>query len=378
LRGKLGHNFKQLSGVAIIRYLKNPAAATRCQDAAAAHESLEIALGLDPKLAPAWRALGTLELDAGDLSAARAAFEQVAQLRPTWHDGHTGLALVALADGRAGDALRHAAEAVRATPSQLYHRYLYGIALRAAGRVAEAVPHLEAGEGATVAWNELDLAGAPEVGLDTDRVNRADELAAQAKLPEAIALYREALVRRPGDGRLRARLGMVLAASGKAQEGLAELDRALAEAPDHYYLMMGRADVLALAGRVEEARVQLQRAIEVWPQRSEALKQLGQLEVGEERVDEAVVLFRRAYELDPAQPKTSANLAHGLMLLRDARGAANVMEEALPRIEGAPPLDYFALMLQAQTRAGRASEALAATRTVARRFFGDAAKALDK
>jgi tetratricopeptide (TPR) repeat protein len=347
-------------------------------DVDAARASLRLALERDPRHPSAWRALGTLALDAGDTAAARAAFEQVVALRPTWHDGHTGLALVALTEERASDALVHASAAARTTPPQLYFRYLYGAALRAAGRVDEAAPHLAAGAGVHVEWSELSPDSASSKYADLELMRRADRLAANAKLAEAITLYRQALARRPEDGRVRARLGTVLAASGKPEEGLAELDTALARTPDNYYLMMGRADVLAIVGRIDDARVMLHRAIEVWPLRSEALLQLGQLELGQQRFTEALDAFRRAYTLEPALPKTSANVAQGLMLLRDFAGAARVLEEAIPKLAGAPPLDYFALTLQAQSRAGRGAEVLSTTRAAAHRFHGDAARALDK
>jgi len=347
-------------------------------DVDAARASLRLALERDPRHASAWRALGTLELDLGDSAAARAAFEQVVALQPTWHDGHTGLALVALDEGRASDALLHASAAVRTTPPQPYLRYLYGVALRAAGRVDEAVPHIAAGDGAHVTWNEVGADATTSERIDLELTRRADEFAAAAKLPEAIALYRQALARRPTDGRVRVRLGTVLAASGKADEGLAELDAALAAAPDNYFLMLSKADVLGIAGRVDDARAILLRAIEVWPLRSDAMLQLGQLEFEQRRVAEAVSTFQRAYALEPALPKTSANFAQGLMAQRDFAGAARILEEALPRLAGAPPLEYFAVLLQAQEHAGRDAEALSATRAAARRFHGIAARSLDK
>jgi len=345
-------------------------AAIGASEPALAQRWFETCLAIDERDRHAWRQLGSLALDGGDLAAARTAFETVRKLAPDAHDGHSGLALVALNDGRIPDALKHASEALRCSPDAPYQRYLLGAALRASGDLERAEPHLLAGEGARVRWAEPACVRRGEFDRELALMNRGDQLAADAKLAEAAALYRQVLALRPEDGRVLSRLATVMAVMGQPTEGLELLDEALARAPTNYYLLMSKADVLSIAGRIPEARGVIGDAIEAWPQRAGAWIQLGALEVEARRPTEARRAFEQAHALEPANPKCVAQLAQQMVREGGAADAATLLEESLVRI-GAPPRDLLVFMLQVQERAGRSDAVLRATRALIRRADGN-------
>jgi len=345
-------------------------------DAAAARAAYERAVALDPNHAAAWRRLGQLALEDGQLDAARAAFTAVDRLQPRWPDGPAGLALVALAADAPADAVKSVEVALRRRPDLVGLRHLMGVALRAAGRMDEAAPHLLAAEGAMLEWSELPADLATFEAGDAALLAEADARAAAAELGAAAELYRRVLARRPRDGRATTRLAVVLAAAGQGGEALALLEPLLDETPDNVALLLGRATVEQILGQTDAAFATAQRVTGAHPNLADGWIHMGELHLSRGDLGAARAAFERAYAVEPFREQTSARLARDLVRAREAQRAAQVLEEALQRVDGAPSLEHFKFVLEVQRLAGRAVPVRQRTCDAARRFHGAAAREL--
>ena len=103
---------------------------------------------------------------------------------------------------------------------------------------------------------------------------------------------------------------------------------------------------------------------------------MADLQLKRGRASDARAALERAYAAEPFDELTSAALARDLLRSREIPRAVAVLEEALGRIDGAPSLDHFKLVLEVQRLAGRSTAERQRTCDAARSFHGAAAKGL--
>jgi len=103
----------------------------------------ERALKIDPENPMIHENIGTIQLDAGQLSAARDEFVRAIRANPASAQGHAGLATVAFKSGDRETALASWKRAVDLDPTNWDALYNLGVQLMRAGRTAEARPYLE-------------------------------------------------------------------------------------------------------------------------------------------------------------------------------------------------------------------------------------------
>ncbi len=131
---------------------------------------------------------------------------------------------------------------------------------------------------------------------------------ALADLPGAIADLREAIVRHPGDPRLRNALGILLADAGDARGAGDEFSTAVRLDPGYARAWNNLGNALRSGGRVAEAAQAVRRAVAAQPDYALAWSNLGTIlqDLGDEAG--ARDALRRALELKP-DPRTLQALA---------------------------------------------------------------------
>lgn len=351
--------------------------AARFGEVELALERLASSLKLAPDYGPAWRRKGTWLLDLGRTDEAKPAFERANELLPERSDAVVGLARVALAEDRVGDALELARLALERSPGDAYVRSILGNALRRSGMTDEARPHLVAGQGSTPTyvdpWSEEAVRS---MRKDEDALARVAALQAEGRFDESIALIRKAIEDSPGNSNLPLRLGVALMQAKRVDEAILHYDAAVGKFPGNYDLAAGRAAALRSGGRVSEALKAADDLISRWPDRPAAYLQRGSALADLGDVPAARAAFQRASELQSSDLRGPLFEGRMLARLKRYREAVEVLSQGLDLPGASPPLVYFKNLLAAQAAAGADRAALEATVARARRFHGDAVNSL--
>ena len=197
------------------------------------------------------------------------------------------------------DSARLYSHALDLRPDNAVAHNNLAIALMDRGDVARALGH--AREAARLApWH-------PEVPITL-----GNALARSGKIDEAIAVYREAITRRPNDLRLRSNLavtlGNALAQAGKPADAIAVYEAAIAKSPDDPLLHSNLGAFLGEQGKLEESAGQFREAIRVAPDDPNAHLNMGVLLARMNRLDEAITEFVAAQQLDPTNAEIAENL----------------------------------------------------------------------
>ncbi len=225
-----------------------------------------------------------------------------------------------LATGKAGEADRVIAEAVRHDPSPAGLLYHWGNMLAHAARFDQAISAYD--RALAIVPN------APELLL-----NRGNALFELRRYTEALANYDLALTRAPENTVLWTNRGTVLAELGRNEDADRSFSKALAIDPRDAGARLGRSGLLEEAGRNEDAL----RDLECIDQDSAELQyRRGMLLLRLKRNDEALEAFGRSIALEPgdAQPQIGRAIALGASM-RD-REALEAIDTALRLAPGNP------------------------------------------
>lgn len=190
------------------------------------------------------------------------------------------------ARGDRGAAIARYQQALSHDTARAEVRYFLGQCLLDEGRVAEAIPHLDAAVTADVRLDvaPFDLARALASTHEHDAARRAlarlripdtadiASFAGAGQLAEAlgdgalaIRFYAQASERPDAPVAMMERLGVLLAMAGRAPEAVTVLERAALRAPAEASLRLNLAVALAQAGRVQDARAQVAEALRLRP-----------------------------------------------------------------------------------------------------------------
>jgi tetratricopeptide (TPR) repeat protein len=235
------------------------------------------------------------------------------------------LARVALAAGRAPDAVRYARRAAQDLPSPETHGLL-ARTLRATGDLQGAATSLA---DSRRRWPE-------SVTLDVE----AGSLELQKDQPRAAERAFERAVRgAPNHAGLVTMLGMVKQDRGDDQGARAAYERALARDPQSGIAANNLAWLYAESGRLDEALTLAQRATEALKGAPQALDTLGWVHHLAGRSEDAIRAFRQALDKQPENPTYHYHL--GAAYLRAGRHseARDSLQQALRisrSFDGAP------------------------------------------
>lgn len=135
-----------------------------------------------------------------------------------------------------------------------------------------------------------------------------------AGLSNAVAIYRRALARRPGDWVLHHRFGALLNATGDLASAEQQWRRVTELVPDYVDAWFKLGDVSMRQGRLADAQADYRRVLQLRPSSFEAMNGLGLVLGQEGKTDEAIRLFKDALKVEPEFAEVHVNW--GLLLFR--------------------------------------------------------------
>jgi len=308
----------------------------------------------NPKKAEALYLLGAVQRQRGQYAAAEPALANAVALQPDFYDSRYDYGFVLAKLGKRPEARAQLERALKLKPDSGEARFQLATILRAMGLKQQADEQLKMfQEGKTESVGQ-DVAGV--------KVNQANQYLTSGDPQRAIALYREAIVADPKNGRTYYDLALALDREGdaaserKALETSITLDANFAPSQNQYGLLCLEA------GELDRAEQHLKAAIALDPQFAEAQSNLGVLYGRQGKNDEAERLFRHATEDNPKYTQAFVNL--GLILGTESRFAEahDVFQHAFAldgNNTGALTADAFVLV-----RLSRPNDAIAEFRKV--------------
>ncbi len=268
-----------------------------------------------PPKAAMLAAEGSRLLEAGNASAARAAFEESLKLDPARFEALHGLGFLGYAEERFDAAKGLLEKAVTVKPGSFQARFLLGaVSVRLGDNVA-AIEHLRRAH--SIDPSHLDA-----------RKLLAARYAAAGRHREAAALLRP--LEAAGDEEsallaLEARQG-----AGDSAGALALARQAASRFPKSARIAAWLGFQMQFAGRFDEAKPLFARAIELDSAFGEPCRLLGEVLLKEENHAEARGWFEKALALMPGDTETALGLAAALAGLGDPAKAVEVLAQAAP------------------------------------------------
>lgn len=330
-------------------------------DTAAALETVEFALGIDPDYIPAWLWRGAWALDQGDLETAATSYRR-AEALDAGSPAAAGLAQVALRR----EQPEAAAALLEPANAQLRHPHLYrmlGRAYRALGRSEDARIAFARGRLAEpLQW--LDPRQAPKAdyiaGFTGQRVH-AQKLLRAGDAEGALKLLEPWREKHGDDEALLSSLGWGYMSTRQWERALEVLEHGLEVHPSNYYFHFNIARLHRDRGDADAAEKHLLQAIAVGPTQPAPQQELGMLRTRQGRHDEALEAFDAAIRHGAKHPEQILQTSG---VVEAARGR---WAEAIERFQRAVDLDpsftmayvHLARSLIEAERFDEAEEALA-------------------
>jgi tetratricopeptide (TPR) repeat protein len=160
------------------------------------------------------------------------------------------------------------------------------------------------------------------------KFDHAMELSEQGHYAEAIVLWNELEIAKPGDARIYNNLGEALARTGKTAEAIAEFERALELNPRLHSVHNSLGLALTAAGRPQDAIVHFEKVLESYPESADLHNNYGRALAMRERLGDAMAEFQRAAELDPRSADAQNNIGRAL-------AAEGRIGDAIPHLQKA-------------------------------------------
>ena len=179
-----------------------------------------------------------------------------------------------------------AEQRVRDSPGVAQYQAFLGGAYLEAGRVADAIPPLEAAI-------RLD----PRLAVAQSDLGTA--LMEQQQLEDALAHLRQAVALAPRNETMFVNLGNALRHTSRAGEAAAAYRRALAINPDYLDAHVNLGSLLMSQGRVADALPEFEHAVALDPDSALLQTNLGSALAAQGRLGDAMEHVRRALELEP-------------------------------------------------------------------------------
>ena len=128
---------------------------------------------------------------------------------------------------------------------------------------------------------------------------RGDRAGADAALEKAVKALREAIRLKPDFAYAHANLGVALMRQGKLDEAIAEDREALRLRPDDAATRFNLGTALGRQGKLDEAIAEYREAIRLQPDYAHAHSNLGLVLAAQGKLDEAIAEYREAIRLQP-------------------------------------------------------------------------------
>ena len=273
------------------------------------------ALQAEPENPEALHYLGVISHQAGGHEQAIQLISRSVLLRPD-ANAMNSLGEALRAAGRIVEALAAYEATLRNDPNHPAALGNCGLALRQLGRNEEAEKALLQALLITPQWADLHR------HLGELRALRGD-------VEGALAAFEGGLSHSPGQGDLLALSGQALTLLGHLEPGLARLDAALARLPDRADLHYDRGVLLRRLNRIPEATHAYARAVELQPDYADALMNWGNALQEAGALDEALVIYERALQISPQSAPIRVNMCQLLLRMERVDDAVLIGESAV-------------------------------------------------
>jgi predicted O-linked N-acetylglucosamine transferase (SPINDLY family) len=305
-------------------------------DVAGARELFERVASEDPSNPAAIFGIGQLEMQAGKLQQAVAAYRRAAELVPTSAQVHFSLGLALQTTGDPADAIAAHRQALRLDPQFAAALSNLGAALLAVGQTDNAIEPLESAARIepTVASHCINLGSAlsrqrrfAEAEAVLRKAIELDPRSAQASYNLGVALggkgersaaadaYRQATVLNPKFADAHANLGAVLQEMGDAGGALDAFHAAIKADPACLAAYNNAGCAFRSMGNLDDAETVLRQALSRGLVSSALYSNLGNVLKDAGLLDEAIECYRKAIELNPDDTGAHGNLCYSLSFL---------------------------------------------------------------
>jgi tetratricopeptide (TPR) repeat protein len=269
-----------------------------------------------PAHADALNLLGSIALRNGQPDAAAAILQQAASAAPRATGPRINLGHALKAAGRLGEAIEAYRCAVRLKPRDAQAQYALGTGLLADGQY----------EAAEAALREATRA-APQFA---DAYNNLGHVLRQLGQPaEAEAAFRQALGVDPGQAEWHLNLALAVGEQHRTADAITALRDALSLAPDHVDALHAYGTLLVRTGRFEDAIGPLRRLRARQPGSPDPFAGLAQALTALGEVEEALALAQETVRLVPDSAGARSNLGAALLAVGRLADAADQYEVAL-------------------------------------------------
>ncbi len=223
---------------------------------------------------------------AGALDRAAAAYEAILEGDPRCAEAWHLYGAVALQKGDATLAVDRLERAVACDGKNAQYRYNLSVALKGAGRLADAAAELRTAH--TLAPDSFDILN--NLGLIEKELGHLD--AALEALTKALGLA-------PANPASYNNLALVVAALGETVQAEDLLRRAIELKPDYAEAYNNLGAALMKQGRLDEAEAAFRKALDARPGYGSAVFNLAGLLHAAHRLEEAAACYRSLLEIDP-------------------------------------------------------------------------------
>ncbi|MES1166486.1 MAG: tetratricopeptide repeat protein, partial [Pseudomonadota bacterium] len=212
---------------------------------------------------------------------------------------HNNLAMALSDAGRLPEAIPHLEAALRLRPGFAAAESNLGDDLTRSGRPAEAIPHLE---------HALRLQ--PDYAEASNNLGAA--LMALGRPDEGLARFAEAVRLKPDYAVAHFNLGLALASSGRPAEAIPHFATAVRLQPDYAEAQLDWGIGLSLSGHFSESVPHFEEAVRLLPGSAETHHIYGRALAGAGKLDDAIHHYEQAIQLNPNFADAHLSLAIAL------------------------------------------------------------------
>ena len=294
-------------------------------------------------------------------------FQKALKIDPLYHSAHECSEFALARQQRAGNSIARLERIVAANPDGFIGNYHLALELIRAGKVSEAILHLQRAVGlnrdATTPWRAIrsNIDSGPAQAQQKHEYAEAWKMLGRAQLQTgsadaAVDAFRECLALEPDQAEICDELGSALLKQGQIDEAIEQHRKAVSLDPKYAKAFNNLGFALLRLGKVQEAIIQFQKAVELHPGYAVAYNNLGNAFSQRGNMNEAVQAYRKAIESNRDYPEACANLGNALFRM-------NQLEPAIAQYRRAVELkpDYVKAQSNLATaliRTGRAAEAV--------------------
>ena len=265
------------------------------RDLDAAVSQLEEAVRLDPARASTYTNLATLQLGAGRVEEAEAAYKQAVSKAPDSLRPLLSLSLFYWLTSRPGEAEVPLRRALAVAPRDLVANRFASVYYQATGRPAQAEQYFRAAVDAD--------------GSSRARLSLAEYYVGASRTDEAVAVLRTLTNDRVVGSEAKVRLAMIDYSNGRVEAANEAVDAILRVSPREVLALIAKANILFDQGRFEDALGQTHQAVAADHLSAAAHFAQGKVLAAMQRIDSATEAFNTVLRLNPRAASAEVELS---------------------------------------------------------------------